>query len=71
LGSWLILLVEENEPPSPVACTAEPTSGRVLALNTSTAITPTMSKTVKIRVNRAECFFLHLKPALTFFEQSR
>jgi hypothetical protein len=29
-----------------------------------------MSKTVKIRVNRTECFVLYLKPALTFFEQS-
>jgi hypothetical protein len=66
-----MLLVEENEPPSPVAWTAEPTSERVVALNTSTAITPTMSKTVKIRIKRAECFVLYLKPALTFFEHSR
>ena len=71
MGSWLILLVEENEPPSPAAWTAESTSEIVVALNTSTAITPTMSKSVKIRVNRAECFVLYLKPALTFFEQSR
>ena len=71
MGSWLILLVEENEPPSSVVWTAELTLGRLVALNTSTAITPTMSKTAKIRVNRAECFVLYLKPALTFFEHSR
>ena len=64
MGSWLILLVEENELPSSVVLTAELTLGRVVALNTSTAITPTMSKTVKNRINRAECFFLHLKLAL-------
>jgi hypothetical protein len=65
LGSWLILLVEENEPPSPVAWTAELPLGRVVALITSTAITPTSSKTVKIRVKRAaDCFLLRLKLAL-------
>ena len=59
-----MLLLEENESPSPVAWTAELPLGRVIALNTSTAITPTMSKTVKNRINRSEWFFLLLKLAL-------
>ena len=65
LGSWLILLVEENEPPSPVAWTTELPLERVVALITITAITPTRSKTVKITVNRAaDCFLLRLKLVL-------
>ena len=65
LGSWLILLVEENEPPSPVAWTAELLLGRVVALIASTAITPTRSKTVKITVNRAaDCYLFRLKLVL-------
>ena len=59
-----MLLLEENEPPSPIAWTAELSLGRVIALNTSNAITPTMSKTVKNRINRSEWFFLHPKLAL-------
>lgn len=63
-SSWLLLLFEENKISSPLGLTAALTPGRVLALNRSTVIIPTMSKTVRIRVNHAECFFLHLKLAL-------
>ena len=65
LGSWLILLVEENEPPSPVAWTAELPLGRVVALIASIAISPARSKTVKSTVNRAaDCFLPRLKLVL-------
>jgi hypothetical protein len=65
LGRWLILLVEEDEPPSPLAWIAELPLGGVVALITITAIIPTRSKTVKITVNRAaDCFLLRLKLVL-------
>jgi hypothetical protein len=63
-GSSLILLFEENETSSPVAFVAELAPGKMVVLNKSTAVTPTMSKTVKIMLNRAQCFIVHLELAL-------
>jgi hypothetical protein len=40
-------------------------------LDKSTAVTPATSKSVKIRVNCAQCFFALLKLALEFLEQPR
>ena len=60
LGSSLILLFEENEASSLVAFIAELVPEKMVVLNKSTAATPTTSKTLKIRVNRAQCFFVHL-----------
>jgi hypothetical protein len=60
LGSSLILLFEENETCSPVAFVAELAPGKIVALDNSTAVTPTMSKTVKIRISSVHCLFVHL-----------
>ena len=64
LGSSLIMLFEENEASSPVAFIAELAPGNMVALDKSTAVNPTMSKTVKIRINHVQCFFVHLALAL-------
>jgi hypothetical protein len=63
LGSSLILLFEENWASSPVAFVAELASGKMTALDKNIAIIPTMSKTIKIRVNRVQRFFAHLELA--------
>ena len=59
-----MLLFEENKASSPVAFIAELVPGKIVALDTSAAITPTISKIVKIRINRAQCFFVHVALAL-------
>jgi hypothetical protein len=64
LGSSLILLFEENETSSPVAFIAELAPGEMVALNKSTAVTPTTSKTVKITVHRAQYSFAKVELAL-------
>jgi hypothetical protein len=71
LGSSLILLFEENGASSTVALVAEPGSEKMTVLDKSTAVTPATSKSVKIRVNCAQCFFALLKLALEFLEQPR
>ena len=43
----------------------------MMALDKSIAVIPTTSKSVKIRVNCAQCFFALLELALWFLEQPR
>jgi hypothetical protein len=55
----------EEKASSPVAFIAELTPWTMVTLDKRTAVTPTiMSKTVKIRISRAQYFFVHLALAL-------
>lgn len=64
LGSSLILLFEEYEISSPVAFVTELVLGKMVALNKSTDVAPTTSKTITIAVNRAQCSFAQVELAL-------
>ena len=70
MGSSLILLIlDEEETSSSVAFVAVLASEKTVALNESNAVTPTMSKTIKITIDRAQRSFVRDELASRFFEQ--
>ncbi len=69
MGSSLILLtLDEEETSSSVAFVAVLASEKTVALNESNAVTPTMSKTIKITIDRAQRSFVRVELASRFFE---
>jgi hypothetical protein len=69
LGSSLILLtLDEEETSSSVAFVAVLASEKTVALNQSSAVTPTTTKTIKIAIDRAQRSLVRDELASRFFE---
>jgi hypothetical protein len=69
LGSSLILLtLDEEETSSSVTFMAVLASEKTVALNESNAVTPTMSKTIKFMIDRAQRSFVRDELGSRFFE---